>query len=136
MPPRQTTPTPIPLPSTHVAPETEERRPPTPEPQGEILPPIEEIPEHFRRSPSPDYRRSRSVPDETRSVYDETTASLTEAILLMTKELRRRENPTRKVKAKEPDTYDGSDPRKLNNFILQCNLFFRSDPVYDDEAAR
>jgi len=54
----------------------------------------------------------------------------------MTKELRRRENPTRKVKAKEPDTYDGSDPRKLNNFILQCNLFFRSDPVYDDEAAR
>ena len=54
----------------------------------------------------------------------------------MTHELRRRENPTRKAKTKEPDTYDGSDPRKLNNFILQCNLFFRSDAVYDDEAAR
>src|ERR1700679_1126165 len=136
MPPRRTTPAPIPLPPTHVAPETEERRPPTPEPQGETLAPVEEIPERFPRTPSPDYRRSRSAPDETRSVQDETTASLTEAILLMTKELRRRENPTRKVKAKEPDTYDGSDPRKLNNFILQCNLFFRSDPVYDDEAAR
>src|SRR6202789_1269062 len=119
MPPRRTTATPIP--PTHVAPETEERRPLTPEPQGEILPPIEEVSEPPRRTPSPDYRRSRSAPDETRSVQDETTASLTEAILLMTKELRRRENPTRKVKAKQPDTYDGSDPRKLNNFILQCN---------------
>lgn len=54
----------------------------------------------------------------------------------MTQELRRRENPTRKAKIKEPDTYDGSDPRKLNNFILQCNLFFRSSSVYDDDAAR
>src|ERR1700679_2111889 len=110
MPPRRTTATPIPLPPTHVAPETEERRPPTPEPQGEILPPIEKISEHPHRSPSPEYRRSRSARDETRSVQDETTASLTEAILLMTKELRRRENPTRKVKPKEPDTYAASPP--------------------------
>jgi Ty3 transposon capsid-like protein len=68
------------------------------------------------------------------SVEHETTASLTEAILLMTEELRRRDTPSRKVKAKEPDTFDGSDPRKLNNFILQCNLYFRSNPAYDDDV--
>jgi len=52
----------------------------------------------------------------------------------MTSELRRRENPSRKAKAKEPDTFDGSDPKKLNNFILLCNLYFRSNPAYDDDA--
>ena len=51
----------------------------------------------------------------------------------MTEELRRRDNPTRKVKAKEPDTFDGTDPRKLNNYILQCNLYFRSNPAYSDD---
>ena len=63
-----------------------------------------------------------------------TTTSLAQAILLMTSELRRRENPSRKAKAKEPDTFDGSDPKKLNNFILLCNLYFRSNPAYDDDA--
>lgn len=68
------------------------------------------------------------------SVLDnEPTANLAEAILLMTEELRRRETPSRKVKVKEPDTFDGSDPRKLNNFILQCNLYFRSNPAYSDD---
>jgi hypothetical protein len=63
-----------------------------------------------------------------------TTTSLAQAILLMTSELQRRENPSRKAKAKEPDTFDGSDPKKLNNFILLCNLYFRSNPAYDDDA--
>jgi len=65
---------------------------------------------------------------------DQPTASLTEAILLMTKELRRRENPTSKAKAKEPDTFDGSDPKKLNNFILLCNLTFRSNLTYAEDS--
>jgi hypothetical protein len=56
----------------------------------------------------------------------------------MTQELRRRDNPVSKAKAKakEPDTFDGSDPRKLNNFILQCNLFFRSSSAYDEDEAK
>ncbi len=33
-----------------------------------------------------------------------------------------------KAKAKEPDTFDGSDPRKLAAFILQCSLYFRNFP--------
>jgi Domain of unknown function (DUF4939) len=143
MPPRRNTPAPTPAPIVSIAPVPEERRSPTPEAPEGTLPPIAEVPEESRRSPSPDelrpvpdYRRSRSVPDDSRSVQGETTANLTEAILLMTQELRRRENPTRKAKIKEPDTFDGSDPRKLNNFILQCNLFFRSSSAYDDDTAK
>ena len=53
-----------------------------------------------------------------------------EALRLLTQELRRRDNlvppPTHKrAKAKEPDTFDGTEPKKLNNFILLCNLYFR-----------
>ena len=75
-------------------------------------------------------------PKEESPFADETNASLTQAILLMTKELRRRENPVRKAKAKEPDTFDGSDPKKLNNYILLCNLYFRSSSAYSDDATK
>ena len=55
----------------------------------------------------------------------------------MTEELRRRENPGRKAKVKEPDTFDGTDSRKLNNFILLCNLYFRTNPSsYSDDEAK
>ena len=33
-----------------------------------------------------------------------------------------------KVKVREPDTFDGSDPRKLRDFLVQCNLHFRDRP--------
>jgi Retrotransposon gag protein/Zinc knuckle len=77
-----------------------------------------------------------SVDDRKSPLADETTATLTQAILLMTKELRRRENTSSKAKAKEPDTFDGSDPKKLNNYILLCNLFFRSNSAYDDDSTK
>lgn len=80
-----------------------------------------------------------SVLDDPRGsvpLAEEPTASLTEAILLMTQELRRREKPTHKAKAKEPDTFDGSDSKKLNNFIILCNLYFRSSSAYSDDSAK
>src|SRR5271170_2610300 len=53
----------------------------------------------------------------------------------MRQELRRHEkHPVTKVK--EPDTFDGSDPRKLNNFILLCNLYFQQNPAYSDDSAK
>ena len=58
---------------------------------------------------------------------DESTLNLAQAIMLMTQELRCRENTPSSHsigKVKEPDTFDGSNPRKLNNFILLCNLYF------------
>src|ERR1700679_3810239 len=128
MPPRRNTPALVTLPETHVAP-IEERHSP-------VLEDIPEEPEEPRRSPPPEDQGSNPDFRRSRSVQDQPTASLTEAILLMTQELRRRENPTRNAKIKEPDTYDGSDPRKLNNLLLQCNLFFRSSSVYEDDTAR
>ena len=50
--------------------------------------------------------------------------NLAEAIVLMTKQLRHCDPPIQKAKAKETNTFDGSKPQKLNNFILLCDLFF------------
>ena len=46
--------------------------------------------------------------------------------------------PTRnpKTKSKEPDTFDGTDPRKLNSFILQCNLYFRHNSAFSDDSLK
>ena len=33
-----------------------------------------------------------------------------------------------KVKVWEPDTFDGSDPHKLRDFLVSCNLHFRDRP--------
>ena len=37
---------------------------------------------------------------------------------------------------KQSDTFDGSDPQKLNNFILLCNLYFRNNPAYSNRGAK
>jgi hypothetical protein len=29
-----------------------------------------------------------------------------------------------KIKVREPDTFDGSDPWKLRDFLVSCNLHF------------
>lgn len=73
----------------------------------------------------------RSTPFE-----EQTTTNLAHAIMLMTDELRRRETPVRRAKANEPDTFDGSDPKKLNNFVLLCNLYFRQNPSYSDDSTK
>src|SRR5277367_6281451 len=89
-------------------------------------------------APSIHTERQISIPPPIRQesvISDTSTPTLTEAISLMTEELRRREkHPVTKVK--EPDTFDGSDPRKLNNFILLCNLYFRQNSAYSDDSAK
>ena len=62
--------------------------------------------------------------------------NLAEAIVLMTQELKRCDHKKKSSKAKEPDTFDGSDPRKLNSFILQCKLFFADNNNYSDNHAK
>jgi hypothetical protein len=62
---------------------------------------------------------------------------LAEAIMLMTEALQHRDDKPRPVtKVKVPDTFDGSDPKKLSNFILLCNLFFRNNPSYDEDELK
>ena len=98
--------------------------------------PVAQIPEETADEVLEEAPNDDEAPEEVRqtSLEAETTAGLTEAILLMTQELRRREKPSPKAKAKEPDTFDGTDPKKLNNFILQCNLYFRSSTAYSDDS--
>ena len=51
--------------------------------------------------------------------------------------LRPREgSSTKRGKSKEPDTFDGSDPKKLNNFILLCNLYFCQNLSYNKDATK
>ena len=54
----------------------------------------------------------------------------------MTKELKRHDDKSGKAKAKDPDTFDGPDPCKLNSFCLLCNLYFRNNPSYADDSTK
>ena len=54
----------------------------------------------------------------------------------MTQELKCHDHKKKSSKAKEPDTFDGSDPQKLNSFILQCKLFFADNDNYSDNHAK
>ena len=115
------------------------RSPPheTPPPEDVPLPPdVDEQPE--QPEPLEDPPEVPDAPEQSldNPFDDESTPNLAQAIMLMTQELRRRENTpsSRSIgKVKEPDTFDGSDPRKLNNFILLCNLYFRNNPAYSDD---
>ena len=54
----------------------------------------------------------------------------------MTQELKHHDHKKKSSKAKEPDTFDGSDPQKLNSFILQCKLFFADNDNYSNNHAK
>ena len=101
----------------------------------EFILPHDLIPEHQATATQP--CESEAPKEFCQSLLKaETTATLTEAIMLMTQELCHHENPTHKAKAKEPDTFDGSNPKKLNNFILLCNLYFCSSSTYSDNSTK
>src|ERR1700719_1879970 len=76
------------------------------------LPPIEEEPR--QQSPASEPRAPSPVPEpitQGTPFDDQSTPNLARAIMLMTQDLRRCENGPCKAKAKEPNTFDGSDPR-------------------------
>jgi Retrotransposon gag protein len=106
-------------------------RPPSAEPDQtiEIIPPRSDP-----RTPTPDFRPEHSAPVEGTPFIE--APNLAEALLLITQELRQRGTPSKRAKAKEPDTFDGTDPKKLNNFILLCNLYFRNNPSYDEDGTK
>ena len=98
-------------------------------------------------SPTPLPQNPTTPPDNQDDFYqdpldnpltEQSTPTLAEAIMLMTNELRRRDASSKSLnrKVKEPDTFDGSDPKKLNNFILLCNLYFRNNPAYADDDSK
>ena len=66
---------------------------------------------------------------------NEEAPNLAEAIKLMTEELKHCDNKNSKAKAKEPDTFNGSDPCKLTSFLLLCNLSFCNNSSYANDNA-
>ena len=76
-----------------------------------------------------------SCPSEISSDNEE-TPNLAEAINLMTEELKHWDNKNSKAKAKEPDTFDGSNPHKLTSFLLLCNLYFCNNSSYAEDNAK
>jgi len=44
---------------------------------------------------------------------------------------------SRGTKARIPDTFSGTEPDKLDNFLFQCRLYFRTNPVqFDTDIAK
>ena len=72
---------------------------------------------------------TEEIPDDP--TKEQPAPNLAEAILLMTNELCWWETPSKHINTsvKQSDTFDSSDPKKLNNFILLCNLYFRNNPM-------
>ena len=64
------------------------------------------------------------------------TPNLAEAISLMTEELKHHDDKSGKAKAKDLDTFDCSDPCKLNSFLLLCNLYSHNTPSYANDDAK
>jgi len=55
---------------------------------------------------------------------------LAEALRQLLENLNRGSAPKpHQSKACIPDTFDGSDPHKLNHFLFQCQLFFHANPL-------
>ena len=115
-------------------------------PQGSQGPYSPQFPSHGRepqfgsRGPSqgPERRYNSRAPqtEPHEGTPFEEAPNLAVALTLITKELRRRDNPSTRAKVKEPDTFNGSDPKKLNNFILLCSLYFRQNSTYDYDEAK
>jgi len=55
---------------------------------------------------------------------------LAEALRQLSENLNRGSAPKpHQSKARIPDTFDGSDPHKLNHFLFQCRFFFCANPL-------
>jgi hypothetical protein len=66
---------------------------------------------------------------------DDNAPNLAEAITYLADKL---DKPSEsKTKSRDPDTFDGSDPRKLRTFLTQCELSFRDRPkAFNTDAAK
>jgi hypothetical protein len=89
---------------------------------------------HYDQFPGPDPQFPFPAPFEG-TPFNE-GPNLAEVLTLLTRELRSGSSSAKQAKAKEPDTFDGSDPKKLNNFILLCNLYFRTNRSYGEDSTK
>src|SRR3979490_78748 len=63
--------------------------------------------------------------------------NLAEAIAMLANNLSSPKKSSPRTKVCEPDTFDGSDSRKLQPFLVQCNLNFRDRPdAFSSDSAK
>jgi len=68
---------------------------------------------------------------------DNTNEQLAEVLSWLANTLNTNQTPgpntnSRETKAHIPDTFSGTEPNKLNNFLFQCHLYFHANPVQFD----
>ena len=88
---------------------------------------------------SPDYNLDYvAKPQPNTQPNEDSVPNLTEAITLMTHELKCHKpssGVSSGVNTRKPDTFDSSDPKKLNNFILLCKLYFQNNSTcFNDKS--
>jgi len=77
----------------------------------------------------PDDEPDHDEDDDGLNTQDHVFMRLSEAINNLARNNRRTSfSDDSKVKVREPDTFDGSKPRKLCAFFVQCELNFQSKP--------
>jgi len=82
--------------------------------------------------------RSRSKPCQS----DNTNEQLAEVLGQLANTLNTNQTPapntnSRGTKARIPDTFSGTEPNKLNNFLFQCKLYFHANPAqFDTDIAK
>ena len=117
-----------------VNPSPSELTPVTPSPQHTIpFPPVPEdphdVPPHLE-IPTP---RSTTPQGQERNPFDNADSpSLASALAMLAKSIRSQDTSdstsSSRAKTREPDTFDGTDPKKLRSFVVQCQLNFNERP--------
>ena len=105
--------------------------PPHPQTLTSIIPDPSDHPEHPEELLTLRNCPSKSIMDNRQE-----TLNLVEAISLMTEELKCHDDKSDKAKAKDLDTFDGSNPHKLNSFLFLCNLYFSNNLSYANDNAK
>ena len=72
-----------------------------------------------------------NIPDNVEPPEDPSSRILHTLASISTSLAKNQRHP--KSKPREPETFDGTDPRKLNTFITQCTLYFRAVSGFSDD---
>jgi hypothetical protein len=111
-------------------PDVVRRRPIRP---GTPIPTIPEEDEQPRPTPEPQARLDDDHEDDDGDEDEgapEDAPNLANAIALLANTLQQpRETPSAPSKVREPDQFDGQDPRKLRTFLMQLELNFNDRPT-------
>src|SRR3979490_2070229 len=108
---------------------------PTPDPNSE--PENSDPGQNPQPSPSNPSTPSITPPPMAPSEHSNDAPNLAEAITMLANSLSNSKKSMPRTKVRDPDPFDGSDPKKLQSFLVQCGLNFRDRPdAFDSNSAK